>query len=149
MAAFTRSPARHALHAFITPLDRFVFHASRRRLKLSAAIMPSLVLYSTGAKSGVRRETPLICFPRPHGHWYVVGSNFGMPTHPAWTANLIANPAAEIHYRREFVTVRARMLEAAEREDVWPSLEEEWPGYRDYEKTALRDIRIFDLERTR
>lgn len=145
MAAFTRSPARHALHAVITPIDRFVFRVSRGRWKLSAAIMPSLVLYSIGAKSGIRREIPLICFPRPDGLWYIVGSNFGLTTHPAWTANLIANPDAEIHYRRQLIAVRARMLDPDQREAVWPSLEEEWPGYRDYEKTARRDIRIFEL----
>ena len=42
--------------------------------------------------------------------------------------------------------VRATLLQA-EAEAMWPELEEQWPHYRDYEKTARRDIRIFHLVR--
>ena len=77
------------------------------RLKLSAPMIPSLMLFTTGAKSGLRRETPLMCFPEPDGSWYIAGSNFGLEQHPAWSANLIAHPEAEIHYRRELIPVTA------------------------------------------
>ena len=147
VAAFTRTPARHALRVIVPRLDKALYRVTGGRLKLSAPAMPSLMLFTTGAKSGLRRETPLICFPQPDGTWYIAGSNFGLEHHPAWTANLIANPDAEIHYRRELIPVRARLLDAAETEAVWPVLEEAWPGYRDYEKTALRGIRIFRLTR--
>jgi len=146
-AAFTRTPARHLLHAVITPLDRGLFHLTGGRWKLSAPAMPSLMLFTTGAKSGIRRETPLICFPQPDGTWFIAGSNFGLEHHPAWTANLIANPSAEIHYRRELIPVRTQLLSDTETETTWPILEEAWPGYRDYELTAKRGIRIFRLTR--
>ena len=146
-AALMRSPARFVLRPVITPLDRALFHVSGGRWKLSAPMIPSLMLFTTGAKSGVRREVPLMCFPRPDGSWFIAGSNFGMENHPAWSTNLLANPDAEVHYRRELVPVRAVLLDAGEREAVWPELERQWPNYRDYEKTALRDIRIFRLER--
>ena len=145
VAAFTRTPARYALQAVVPNLDRALFKISRGRLKLSSPAMPSLMLFTIGAKSGIRRETPLICFPQPDGTWYIAGSNFGMEHHPAWTANLIANPDAEIHYRRELIPVHTHLLDAAETEDAWPLLEEAWPGYRDYEKTANRNIRVFHL----
>lgn len=147
VAAFTRTPARHALRVVVPTLDRALFKISGGRLKLSAPAMPSLMLFTTGAKSGLRRETPLICFPQPDGTWFIAGSNFGLEHHPAWTANLIANPDAEIHYNRELIPVRTRLLDEAETEATWPLLEEAWPGYRDYEKTALRGIRIFHLAR--
>jgi len=147
VAAFTRTPARHLLKVVITPVDRALFRITGGRLKMSAPAMPSLMLFTTGAKSGIRRESPLICFPQPDGTWFIAGSNFGLEQHPAWTANLIANPAAEIHYRRELIPVTARLLDEAETETAWPVLEEAWPGYRDYEKTALRAIRVFRLAR--
>lgn len=147
VAAFTRTPARHALRVVVPTLDRALFKISGGRLKLSAPAMPSLMLFTTGAKSGLRRETPLICFPQPDGTWFIAGSNFGLEHHPAWTANLLANPDAEIHYNRELIPVRTRLLDEAETEATWPLLEEAWPGYRDYEKTALRGIRIFHLAR--
>ena len=144
-AAFTRSPARHVLRAVVTPLDRLLFRISRGRLKLSAPMIPSLMLFTTGAKSGLRRETPLMCFPEADGSWHIAGSNFGMQTHPAWSANLIAHPDAEVHYRGRLVPVRARLLDPDETEAIWPRLEDQWPGYRDYERTAKRSIRVFHL----
>jgi deazaflavin-dependent oxidoreductase (nitroreductase family) len=144
-AAITRSPARYALRAVVPPLDRFLFRVTGGSWKLSAPAMPSLMLFSTGAKTGMRRESPLICFPQADGSWYIVGSNFGLERHPAWTANLIANPDAEVHYRRTLVPVRATLLGQPEADELWPRLEEQWPHYRDYEKTAKRDIRVFHL----
>ena len=146
-AALMRSPARHVLRPFITPLDRLLFRVSGGRWKLSAPMIPSLTLFTTGATTGLRRETPLMCFPQADGTWFVAGSNFGRTRHPAWSANLIAHPEAQIHYRRELVDVVARLLGPAEAEATWPTLERQWPHYRDYEKTAGRDIRIFVLER--
>jgi deazaflavin-dependent oxidoreductase (nitroreductase family) len=146
-AALLRSPARHVLRPVITPLDRLLFRVSGGRWKLSAPMIPSLVLFTTGAKSGLRRETPLMCFPQADGSWYVAGSNFGRPRHPAWSANLLAHPEAEVHYRRELVPVVARLLDAQEADDLWPELDEQWPGYRDYEITARRAIRVFHLRR--
>ena len=144
-AALMRGPARHVLRPVITPLDRLLFRLSGGRLKLSSVMIPSLMLYSTGARSGLERETPLMCFPQAGGTWFVAGSNFGLERHPAWSGNLIANPDAAIHYRGTRIAVRAALLTPAEAEAVWPVLDEQWPGYRDYEKTAGRDIRIFRL----
>ena len=146
-AAVMRSPARHVLRPLITPLDRALFRASGGRLKLSAPMIPSLMLFSTGAKTGLRRETPLMCFPQDDGSWYIGGSNFGLEKHPAWSANLITNPQAEVHYRRELYPVTARLLTQPEADAKWPDLEQQWPHYRDYEKTAQRDIRVFHLVR--
>ncbi len=84
-AAFTRSPARHVLKRIVAPLDRLLFRISGGRLKLSAPMIPSLMLFTTGAKSGLRRESPLMCFPEPDGSWYIAGSNFGLEQHPAWS----------------------------------------------------------------
>jgi len=144
-AAITRSPARHLLRVIVPPLDTFLFHLTAGRWKLSAPAMPSLMLFTTGAKTGQRRESPLICFPQPDNSWFVAGSNFGLETHPAWTANLIANPVAQVQYRRRLWPVNAALLSQDEVDAVWPALEEQWPNYRDYEKTAQRDIRVFRL----
>jgi deazaflavin-dependent oxidoreductase (nitroreductase family) len=145
-AALMRSPVRHVLRPVITPIDRLLFRVSGGRLKLSAPMIPSLTLFTTGAKTGLRRETPLMCFPRDTGGWYVAGSNFGREQHPAWSANLLAQPEAEVHYRGRSTPVRARMLDPQQAEETWPVLERQWPHYRDYEKTAHRDIRIFALD---
>jgi deazaflavin-dependent oxidoreductase (nitroreductase family) len=75
----------------------------------------------------------------------VTGSNFARDQHPAWTVNLIANPDAAVSRRGERTEVRALLLGDAEREATWPKLERNWPGYRGYERTAGRELRIFRL----
>ena len=146
-AAFMRSPMRRVVGPLITPLDRALFRVSGGRLKLSAPMIPSLMLFTTGAKSGQRRETPLMCFPQPNGDWLVAGSNFGYEHHPAWTWNLLSEPKAQVHFRNRLYNVDATLLTPAETDAVWPALDEQWPGYRDYERTARRDIRVFRLVR--
>ena len=146
-AAFMRSPMRRVVGPLITPIDRALFRLSRGRLKLSAPMIPSLMLFTTGAKTGEQRETPLMCFPQPDGSWLVAGSNFGYEKHPAWSWNLLANPRARVHFRRHFYEVDATLLNPGETEAVWPALDAQWPGYRDYELTAKRDIRVFRLTR--
>lgn len=144
-AALLRSPARYALGPFITRFDRFLFHVSDGRWKLSAPMIPSLMLFTIGAKSGIRRETPLMCFPQPDGSWFVGASNWGLEKHPGWSANLLANPEAEVHYRRKLIAVHATLLNQVEADELWPELEQQWPHYRGYEKTAKRNIRVFRL----
>jgi hypothetical protein len=74
---------------FVPPLDRFLYRISGGRILLSQALLPGLVLATTGHSSGERRIVPLATLPEG-ADFLVVGSNFGRPTHPAWTTNLSA-----------------------------------------------------------
>jgi deazaflavin-dependent oxidoreductase (nitroreductase family) len=123
----------------------WLYRKTGGRFQLSALLVPSLVLITTGAKTGQRRETPLICFPRPDGSYLVCGSNWGRAQHPAWTTNLLKTPDAEIVVSRKTLRVTAQLLDDQAREEVWPVLEAQWPGYRDYERQAGRPLRIFRL----
>ena len=126
------------------PLERAWRTVSRGRTPLSGLGVPSLVLHTTGAKTGEPRDTALMYCP-DGVEMLVTGSNFARDAHPAWTANLLKHPdaAVSIHGRR--VPVRAALIPAGEREAVWRQLEENWPGYREYERTAGRELRIFRL----
>jgi deazaflavin-dependent oxidoreductase (nitroreductase family) len=130
---------------FFPGLQMRLYRWTGGKFQLSALLVPSLVLVHTGAKTGMRRETPLICWPQPDGTYLVAGSNWGQPSHPAWTANLLAHPQVEIVVARRHVAVKAVLLAGAEREASWPTLEAQWPGYRDYERQAGREVRIFRL----
>ncbi len=104
--------------------DRAVHRLTRGRVLLSALMLPGVVLTSTGARSGLPRRTPLACMPERSGRWIVVGSNFGRSGHPAWTADLLVRPDAEISWKGEAVPVTARLLEGRERaagRRSWPS----------------------------
>ena len=126
-------------------LDRALNRASGGRLLLSQYILPSLVLTTTGRLSGRRRVTPLACLPESDGSFVVVGSNFGRENHPAWTANLLHEPNAEITYRGRTVPVSARLLDRDERARVWPRLLKIWPVYDRYAERSGRELRVFRL----
>lgn len=107
-----------------------------------------LILYTTGAKSGQRRETPLETIPRPDGSYLLVGSNFARESHPAWTHNLIAHPDAEILVRGETKSVTATLLEGDERELAWQDALAHWPSWSEYTNITDRTFRIFHLTPT-
>ncbi|MBT2387203.1 nitroreductase family deazaflavin-dependent oxidoreductase [Streptomyces sp. ISL-11] len=143
----TRTFARIAPH-FVPALDRAVHRLTGGRTLLSARLLPSVVLTSTGARSGQARRTPLACMPEdgPVRTWVLIGSNFGRPGHPAWTANLLAHPDAEISWKGRDVPVRARLLREAEREAAWAAVVRFWPPYARYQARVEREIRLFRLE---
>ncbi len=137
-------PARAVARVLLPPAERLVRLASRGRWQLSSALVPSLTLRTTGARSGLPRETVLMCLPRGE-ELVVVGSNFGDARHPAWTANLLAHPEALIRHRGRVRRVTAALVVGAERESLWDELEEQWPEYRAYERDSGRELRIFRL----
>ncbi|WP_022884826.1 nitroreductase family deazaflavin-dependent oxidoreductase [Glaciibacter superstes] len=143
--AMLSRPARRIGPAFIPGLHLRLFHLTRGRFELSRLVVPSLVLYTVGARTGARRETPLLCCPEPGGTLLVADSNFGRDFHPGWSANLLAHPHAQISRRGHRRAVTAELLEGPQRELAWTRLEGIWPGYREYERTANRQFRVFRL----
>ena len=141
----TNPTFRKVAPKILPPIDRAVHRVSKGRFSVSGALVPSLVLITTGAKSAQRRESPLACVPEGDSAWYVVGSNFGREKHPAWTANLIANPEAAIDFGRRNIDVTASLLTDEEKAEVWPRLLAVWPAYADYVEVSGRNLRVFRL----
>ena len=127
------------------PLERVMTRLTGGRVQLSGLLLPSLVLHTVGAKSGLERDSTLMYCPEPDGRMLVTGSNFARGTHPGWTANLLAHPDAAVSVRGVRIPVRAVLIGDDEREAVWQELEEHWPGYRGYERASGRVLRIFRL----
>lgn len=128
------------------PLDRFVHRVSGGRLLVSRLMLPCIVLTTTGRRSGEPRQSPLAAVPHD-GAFYVVGSNFGKPHHPAWSWNLLAHPEAEVAYRGEEFAVRAELLEPDQKAAVWPELIAKWPLFDLYVQRSGRDLRVYRLVR--
>ncbi|MGW4999360.1 nitroreductase/quinone reductase family protein [Streptomyces hydrogenans] len=132
----------------IPALDKAVHRLSRGKVLLSAQMLPGVVLTAKGARSGRERTTPLACMPEPdRGTWLLVGSNFGRPGHPAWTANLLAHPDAEISWKGEAIPVRAERLTGPARAEAWTAALAFWPPYASYQARVDREIRLFRLTR--
>src|SRR3712207_2304310 len=83
-AAFAATRLGSWLLRTATPLDRRLLLRSRGRFTVLGPIgAPTLLLTTTGAKSGRPRTSPLLYW-RDGGCLHVVGSNFGQAHHPAW-----------------------------------------------------------------
>ena len=126
-------------------IDRGLTKLTGGRFVISSLLVPSLVLTHTGAKTGQRRQTPLACMPDGERAWYVVASNFGQEKHPAWSANLIANPAAQVTYSGTTYEVTAHLLTDDEKAAIWPRLTTVWPTYDRYVELSGRNLRVFRL----
>jgi deazaflavin-dependent oxidoreductase (nitroreductase family) len=77
------------------PLEAPLMAATGGRVRLNLAV-PIVVLSSTGARSGIRREIPLAYFT-DGDDVILIASNYGGARHPAWYHNLLANPQCELH----------------------------------------------------
>src|SRR3954447_23822264 len=126
-------------------VDRFLHRVSGGKFISSGGPLPPPMLTTTGAKTGQQRTTPLATKPEGDS-WYVVGSNFGRDTHPAWTANLIANPDGEVSFKGKTTLVQAHLLTAEEKAEYWPQLVKFWPNYDVYTERSGRDLRVFRLD---
>jgi len=102
-------------------------------------ILPTLLLTTTGRKSGEPRPAPLIY--GEHGDSFVIiASKGGMPTHPIWYLNLEANPECEIQVGTRHLKVKARVVEGDERETIWNHMTGVYPPYIEYQKNTDRKI---------
>ncbi|MWB98392.1 nitroreductase family deazaflavin-dependent oxidoreductase [Agromyces sp. MMS17-SY077] len=125
--------------------ERLLGRLSGGRLQIAGLLVPSLVLHTVGAHSGVVRSAHLMYTPDGQGRAIVAGTSFARERHPAWTANLAAHPVAVIDVRGRLLTVRASRIPEAERDAAWRRIEAQWPGYRGYERESGRAVRLFLL----
>jgi deazaflavin-dependent oxidoreductase (nitroreductase family) len=146
VASFTRSRFfRQNGPRMMPPLERAWAKVSGGGRPLSGLLVPSLVLHTIGAKSGLERSTELMYCPEPDGRMLVTGSNFAREGHPAWTANLMANPHAAVTVKGKRVNVDAERIPDDLLDETWEYIERQWPGYRGYERSSGRTLRIFRL----
>ncbi|WP_406067229.1 nitroreductase family deazaflavin-dependent oxidoreductase [Micromonospora sp. NBC_01638] len=148
LGTFTRRVGHHrwfgAAARLLVPADRVVGRLTRGRV-VALGLIPSLVITTTGRRSGKPRSNPLLYVP--DGDAYVViGSNWGQTQHPGWALNLLADPGAEVYVKGLRVPVHADPATGAERDRLWQLLVAEWPAYRTYvQRAGGREIRIFRL----
>jgi deazaflavin-dependent oxidoreductase (nitroreductase family) len=87
--------------------------------------------------------------PDGKGRAIVAGTNWAGAKHPAWTANLLAHPDAEITVRGRRMAVHATLIPDEERDATWALMEAQWPDYRRYEQDSGRTARLFLLQPVR
>jgi F420H(2)-dependent quinone reductase len=105
---------------------------------------PMLLLDHVGARSGVRRTSPLV-YTRVGDDYVLVASKGGFPRHPAWLHNLRAHPDTTIQVGRRVRPVHAHVASDEERERLWPQAVATYHGFADYQARAGRTIPLVVL----
>ncbi len=106
---------------------------------------PMLILHTKGSKSGEERVHPLM-YQAVGGKYAIFASKGGAPTNPAWYHNLKANSDATIEIGTETKHVTAHEVTGDEREPIWETQKERYPGFADYELKTSRTIPVLILE---
>ncbi len=108
-------------------------------------LVPTLLLTTTGRKSGKPQILPLI-YGKTESGFAIVASKGGAPSHPAWYFNLTAYPEVEVQVEEQRFSARARTATGAERSTLWDQMVGIYPPYADYQKRTERKIPVVILE---
>jgi deazaflavin-dependent oxidoreductase (nitroreductase family) len=136
IAWFAFSPAGQWTLRNISPhVDPMLIRLTRGRAS-SIGPWPRFVLLThTGAKSGIRRTTPLLYFT-DRDRVILIASNYGGTRHPAWYHNVKVNSAVTLYgggFEGRFVGAE---VTGAERDRLWSIVNHWCPGYEIYESSA-------------
>lgn len=106
----------------------------------------TLLLTTTGRRSGEQRTTPLI-YGRDGEDYVIVASKGGADEPPAWYLNLSAEPRVELQVKGDRFEAKARTAGADEKPELWKTMVAEWPSYDEYQSSTEREIPVVVLER--
>ncbi|GAA1057561.1 nitroreductase [Agromyces luteolus] len=147
VAPITRTRLFRAIApVLLPPIEAVLGALSGGRLQLASLLVPSLVLHTVGARTGMARDVHLMYTPDGRGRAIVAGTSFARDRHPGWTYNLMADRDASITVRDRTLLVRASLIPATDRDAAWARIEAQWPGYRGYERDSGRTARLFLLQ---
>ncbi len=109
--------------------------------------VPTLLLRTTGRRSGARRTNALV-YARDRDNYLVVASNGGADRPPAWLHNLRAQPDVEIQIGRERRRATARVVEPSDPgyERLWKLVNDNnHDRYTAYQKKTTRPIPVIAI----
>jgi deazaflavin-dependent oxidoreductase (nitroreductase family) len=107
--------------------------------------LPVVIVTNRGARSGKVRKTPVMRVEHD-GHYAVVASRGGAPTHPQWYYNLRDNPRVELQDGTHKQEMTAREITGDERAEWWERAVAAYPPYAEYQERTTRQIPVFVLE---
>src|SRR5688500_10968379 len=108
--------------------------------------VPALLLETTGAKTGEKRQALLGYLEESEGSWLVIASAVGAARHPGWFHNLAKKPEATIEFgdgRR--VAVRAETPSGEDLTQAWERIARDAPEYIKYQSKTDRTIPVVRL----
>jgi F420H(2)-dependent quinone reductase len=124
-----------------------VYIASDGRIGHKILGVPTLLLHTTGRRSGKQRTNGLV-YARDGDDYLVVASNGGADRAPAWLHNLQANPSVEIQIGRKRQPATARVVDSTDFDyaRLWQIVNENnGDRYAAYQQKTARPIPVIAL----
>jgi deazaflavin-dependent oxidoreductase (nitroreductase family) len=109
-------------------------------------MLSTLLLFTTGRKSGRQSVLPLIYRPTGDGGYCVIASKGGAPSHPAWYLNMVADPNVHVKIANQEFDAVARIAEGDERQRLWNLMVDYYAPYTDYQAATDREIPVVVLD---
>ncbi|MFZ9817859.1 MAG: nitroreductase family deazaflavin-dependent oxidoreductase [Ilumatobacteraceae bacterium] len=107
--------------------------------------VPTLLLTTTGRKSGMLRRTALI-YGIDGSDYVIVASKGGHPTNPLWFENLVDDSNVEIQVGPQIIRAQASVITDESRyQRVWDQMVTVWPGFNEYKEKTSRLIPLVAL----
>lgn len=129
---------------FGAPLDRVVYRATGGRLASTVGVVPTMLLTTTGRRTGRPRTTPVM-YLRDGESFVISSENFGQRRPAAWPINLAANSHATVQVGSVTLACSARPLADDEADRYWPQLVEAWPAHETYRlRSGIRKTFILE-----
>jgi deazaflavin-dependent oxidoreductase (nitroreductase family) len=122
------------------------FRAAGRGTEGDFPKRPLLLLTTTGARTDQQHTKPMMYIP-DGDRLIVVASNAGAATEPDWCRNLRAHPTATVEVKGEEYTATARILDGAERDQLWDTIVAQYSFFADHQAQITRQISLVALER--
>lgn len=109
------------------------------------APVPVCLVTTTGRKSGQPRTVPLLHLP-DGDRVLLVASQGGLPKHPQWYLNTLADPAVTVQVGRRVRSMSAREASPSERAELWPKLVDRYADFSEYQANTSRVIPVVICE---
>lgn len=125
----------------VSPLDKWLYRRTGgRRLSLGKPLAPTLLLTTTGRRTGQPRTIPVF-YLQDGERLILCNVNPGFERPNPWTLNLLAHPIAQVQIGARTGTYHARQATDAEITQYWSRLVNLWSAYeRHYQASGQRTL---------
>lgn len=143
----TNKAATFFIRKVASKLDPIIFKATNGRwTTFGPPQMPMLTMTAIGKKSGDPRSVQVASVVH-EGHYHVVASAMGQEKHPAWKANIEANPNVTVQVTGSRFEAVAERLTEDEKSAIWSKIKQAIPQINVYETRTDRSICVFRLRK--
>jgi len=142
-------PGSWFLARVLRHVDPLLLRLTRGHTSLTSLLagVQVVMVTTTGARSGLRRTSPLLPIwePSQPGTFALIASNWGQHHYPSWYFNLKKHPLATCMLDGQTVRCMAHEATGAEYERFWEHATDTYFGYGLYRQRARRRIPVVVL----